>query len=749
MLSSSSEKKVPVPVPGQRNILITSALPYVNNYPHLGNIVGAVLSADVFSRYCKQKGYNTLYICGTDEYGTATETKAFQEKTTPEAICAKYYQLHKQVYEWFDIDFDHFGRTSTKQQTEIAQDIFLKLHQNGFLTEKTIEQLYDEESKTFLADRFVKGTCPTCLYEDARGDQCDKCGKLLNPTELINPRSTTTGSVPIIKETNHIFIKLQDLQHKTKEWFQNNKDTAQWTTVARSITQSWFDKGLEERCITRDLKWGTPVPLEKFADKVFYVWFDAPIGYISITAEFFDSLGQGDLWKNWWKDPENVKYYQFMGKDNVPFHSVIFPSSLLGTSESWKLVDVLSSTEYLNYENLKFSKSNNTGVFGDQAQTVGLPSEVWRYYLIAMRPEQSDTRFEWAELQIKNNTELLANLGNFTNRVLKLVQNTFGSIVPTRETELSKEDQDTIAAINAKLKEYTESLENVRLKEGLQHAMAISRLGNQYLQDQKPWELAKKDMPRCSTVINISVQIVALLSAILEPYIPGFCKKLNDQLAYTGVNNIDEELNLDRVQGGHKIGEPVGLIRKIEDAEIKEWKKRFGGGEDEIFQLDLRVGQIESVELHPEADKLYVFNVKIADTVTRKIVGGLREAYPESETLIGKKVVVACNLAVAKLKGVESEGMLLASKQNDGVTSLLTPSGEAPLGAQIYPKGAAFKPEKVLKKNPTKIILDSIKIGENNVPLYKNLPLVVFDSQKKVIAQVATEKDIAQGSGVF
>ncbi|EFC50478.1 predicted protein [Naegleria gruberi] len=487
MLSSSSEKKVPVPVPGQRNILITSALPYVNNYPHLGNIVGAVLSADVFSRYCKQKGYNTLYICGTDEYGTATETKAFQEKTTPEAICAKYYQLHKQVYEWFDIDFDHFGRTSTKQQTEIAQDIFLKLHQNGFLTEKTIEQLYDEESKTFLADRFVKGTCPTCLYEDARGDQCDKCGKLLNPTELINPRSTTTGSVPIIKETNHIFIKLQDLQHKTKEWFQNNKDTAQWTTVARSITQSWFDKGLEERCITRDLKWGTPVPLEKFADKVFYVWFDAPIGYISITAD----------------------------------------------------------------------------------------------------------------------------------------------------------------------------------------------------------------------------------------------------------------------QGGHKIGEPVGLIRKIEDAEIKEWKKRFGGGEDEIFQLDLRVGQIESVELHPEADKLYVFNVKIADTVTRKIVGGLREAYPESETLIGKKVVVACNLAVAKLKGVESEGMLLASKQNDGVTSLLTPSGEAPLGAQIYPKGAAFKPEKVLKKNPTKIILDSIKIGENNVPLYKNLPLVVFDSQKKVIAQVATEKDIAQGSGVF
>ncbi|KAF0985178.1 hypothetical protein FDP41_000217 [Naegleria fowleri] len=747
---SSSETKIPIPEPGKRNIMITSALPYVNNYPHLGNIIGAVLSADVFSRYCKQRGYNTIYICGTDEYGTATETKAYQEGLTPQEICTKYYKLHKEVYEWFDIAFDYFGRTSTEQQTKIAQDIFLKLYRNGYLSEKTIQQLYDEQSGKFLADRFVKGTCPSCGYEDARGDQCDKCGKLLNPTELINPRSVISNSEPVLKETDHIFIKLQELQSKTKDWFENNKDTSLWTTVARTITESWFEKGLEERCITRDLKWGTPVPLEKFIDKVFYVWFDAPIGYISITAAFFNSLGDESAWEKWWKDPSNVKYYQFMGKDNVPFHSVIFPSSLLGTGENWKLVDVLSSTEYLNYEHLKFSKTNGTGVFGDQAKDTGIPSEVWRYYLIAMRPEHSDTRFEWSELQTKNNNELLANLGNFTNRVLKFVQNTFNSTVPAKEGEYTEEDKHVISSINTKIKEYIESLENVRLKEGLQTTMLISKIGNQYLQDQKPWELAKKDTSRCATVVNLGVQIVATLSALLEPFIPGFCRKLNEQLNYTGTNSILDELDLNRVPAGHVIGEPTGLFKKIEDTEVKEWKKRFGGGEEEIFQLDLRVGQIETVEEHPKADKLYVFTVKIADNIKRNIVGGLREAYPDPQSLIGKKVVVACNLVVAKLKDVESEGMLLASKQDGGLVSLVIPSVDVPLGSQVYPKGTAFKPEKVLKKGPLKNILEVLKVGKNNVPYYKdNFPLSIFDAEKKQIGGVVTERDIKEGSGIF
>ena len=745
---SQEKKAIPVPVQGERNIMITSALPYVNNYPHLGNIIGAVLSADVFSRYCKQRGYNTIYVCGTDEYGTATETKAFQEGLTPQEICSKYYKLHKEVYEWFDIEFDYFGRTSTEQQTKIAQDIFLKLHENGFLTEKTIQQLYDEESGKFLADRFVKGTCPACGYEDARGDQCDKCGKLMNSTELINPRSVISNSVPVLKETDHIFIKLDELQSKTKEWFENNKGTESWTTVARSITESWFQKGLEERCITRDLKWGTPVPLEKFKDKVFYVWFDAPIGYISITAAFFNSLGDESAWEKWWKNSDDqVKYYQFMGKDNVPFHSVIFPSSLLGTGEKWKLVDVLSSTEYLNYENLKFSKTNGTGVFGDQAKDTGIPSEVWRYYLIAMRPEQSDTRFEWTELQLKNNNELLANLGNYTNRVLKFIESTFGGNVPA--AAFNEDDQKVIESLNVKVKEYIQSLENVRLKEGLQTTMFVSKIGNQYLQEQKPWELAKTNMERCATVINLSTQIVALLTTLLEPYMPGFCKKLNEQLNYNGTHRIEDQFNPNAIPADHKIGTPTGLFKKIEDKEVKEWKKRFGGGEDELFQLDLRVGEILSVELHPKADKLYVFKVKIADNVIRNIVGGLREAYPEPESLIGKRVVVACNLVVAKLKDVESEGMLLASK-DDTVTSLICPSADIPLGTQIYPKGAAYKPEKVIKKGPLKTILDVMKIGKNGVPTYKaEFPLVAFDQNKKEVGKVATERDIKEGSGVF
>ncbi|KAL9643418.1 hypothetical protein ABK040_010033 [Willaertia magna] len=763
----SDKQSIPVPKAGERNILITSALPYVNNYPHLGNIVGAVLSADVFSRYCKQRGYNTIYICGTDEYGTATETKAFKEGLTPKEICDKYYKLHKEVYEWFDIGFNYFGRTSTEQQTKIAQDIFLKLNENGYLTEKTIQQLYDEKAQQYLADRFVVGTCPHCGYEEAKGDQCDKCQKLLNPTELLNPRSVITGTVPIIKETEHVFIKLQDLQPLTKEWYENNENTKYWTNVARSVTDSWFEEGLKERCITRDLKWGTPVPLDKFKDKVFYVWFDAPIGYISITASYFNELGNESVWEKWWKDTKNVTYYEFMGKDNVPFHSVIFPSSLLGTKEDWKLVDVISSTEYLNYENTKFSKTNGIGVFGDQAKDTGIPSEVWRYYLIAMRPEQADTQFKWDDLQAKNNNELLANLGNFTNRVLKFTQSNFNSIVPNRG-EFDEKDLKLIEGINEKLKEYIDKLENVKLKDGLQTAMLIGKLGNTYLQDHKPWDLLKKDinvngkstpkseevlkkdLERCGTIIYLATQVCALMSAVFEPYIPSFSKKLNSQLNYNpDVNTITETIDLERIPSGHKIGEPAGIFKKIEDKEIKAFKEQFGGGEEELFPLDLRVGQIESVKEHPEADKLYVFNVKLSDKETRQIVGGLREAYPDKDSLLGKKVVVACNLVVAKLKGVESEGMLLASKQDDGLVSLITPVCDVPIGSKVIPKGGVLKLEKVIKKGPLKHILDNLKVGPNNTPLFKTkMPLAVFSGQQQ-LSEVHTERNIKEGSGIF
>ena len=335
-------KETILPKPDQRNVLITSALPYVNNVPHLGNIIGCVLSADVFARYSRLRGYNTLYVCGTDEYGTATETKALEEGVSCQALCDKYHKLHVQTYKWFDIDFDHFGRTTTPQQTEIAQDIYLKLEKKNHVFEDTVTQLYCEKHGSFLADRFVEGTCPLCGYDDARGDQCDKCGKLLNATELVNPRCKLDNATPVVRNSKHLFLNLTDLQPTLENWFHKTSQEGFWSTNSSNITQNWLKEGLKPRCITRDLKWGTAVPKEGFENKVFYVWFDAPIGYLSITANYTND------WEKWWKNPDNVKLYQFMGKDNVPFHTVIFPSTLMGTPDNWTLLHHLSTTGNLN-----------------------------------------------------------------------------------------------------------------------------------------------------------------------------------------------------------------------------------------------------------------------------------------------------------------------------------------------------------------------------------------------------------------
>jgi len=412
-----------LPIAGRRNILITSALPYVNNVPHLGNIIGCVLSADVFARYCRIRGYNIIYICGTDEYGTATETKAMEENCSPKEICDKYHAIHRDVYKWFDISFDHFGRTSSPQQTEICQAIFNKLWENEWLSENTMQQLYCESCQKFLADRLVDGTCPTpgCNYESARGDQCEKCGKLLNPTELIDPKCKVCRNTPDIRGTNHLFLELPLLREQLEKYISEMSVARNWSQNAIQATNAWLKEGLRPRCITRDLKWGVPVPHEKYKEKVFYVWFDAPIGYISITACYTPE------WEKWWKNPENVELYQFMGKDNVPFHTVMFPSTLLGTGENWTLMKTISVTEYLNYENGKFSKTKGVGVFGNDAKDTKIPPEVWRYYLLTNRPEVSDTLFTWGDLQAKLNSELLSNLGNFINRVLSFISKPAGS----------------------------------------------------------------------------------------------------------------------------------------------------------------------------------------------------------------------------------------------------------------------------------------------------------------------------------
>lgn len=405
-------------------------------------------------------------MCGTDEYGTATETKAIEEKLTPQELCDKYWAIHSQVYEWFNIKFDYFGRTPTKQQTDIAQDIFTKLYKNGYLEEKTTVQPYCEEHKSFLADRFVEGECPLCHYLDARGDQCDKCGHLLDPLDLINPRCKLDGATPIPRETKHVFLLLDKLQPRVEEWAKKASEEGKWSQNGIGITESWLKEGLKPRGITRDLKWGTKVPLEGYDEKVLYVWFDACIGYVSMTACYTDE------WEKWWRNPEQVKLYQFMGKDNVPFHTVVFPSSQIGTSDKWTMLHHLSTTEYLNYEKGKFSKSRGVGVFGTNAKDTGIPSDVWRYYLLSHRPEASDSEFEWDSFIDSNNNVLLKNLGNFVNRIVKFVNSKiYNNVVPDYTKHSEPYFEEHKKEVNAALQQYIEELDGVKLKAALATAM--------------------------------------------------------------------------------------------------------------------------------------------------------------------------------------------------------------------------------------------------------------------------------------
>lgn len=571
-----------LPVAGERNVLITSALPYVNNVPHLGNIIGCVLSADVFARYSRLRQWNTLYLCGTDEYGTATETKAMEEGLTPQEICDKYHTIHAEIYRWFNISFDIFGRTTTPHQTKITQDIFQRLLTRGFILQDSVEQLRCERCARFLADRFVEGVCPFCGYEEARGDQCDKCGKLINAIELKKPQCKVCRSCPVVKSSQHLFLDLPKLEKRLEEWLGKTLPGSDWTPNARFIIRSWLRDGLKPRCITRDLKWGTPVPLKGFEDKVFYVWFDATIGYLSITASYTDQ------WERWWKNPEQVDLYQFMAKDNVPFHGLIFPCSALGAEDNYTLVKHLIATEYLNYEDGKFSKSRGVGVFGDMAQDTGIPADIWRFYLLYIRPEGQDSAFSWTDMLLKNNSELLNNLGNFINRAGMFVSKFFGGSVP--EMVLTPDDQRLLAHISLELRHYHQLLEKVRIRDALRSILTISRHGNQYIQVNEPWKQIKgneADRQRAGTVTGVAVNIAALLSVMLQPYMPTVSATIQAQLQLPLLAcSVLLTDFLCTLPAGHQIGTVSPLFQKLENDQIESLKQRFGGGQlEESLEL--------------------------------------------------------------------------------------------------------------------------------------------------------------------
>ncbi|XP_021745553.1 probable methionine--tRNA ligase [Chenopodium quinoa] len=777
---AATENRHILPIPGKRNVLITSALPYVNNVPHLGNIIGCVLSADVFARYCRLRGYNTIYICGTDEYGTATETKAMEEKCTPKEICDKYHAIHKEVYEWFNISFDKFGRTSSPEQTEACQAIFKKLMDNNWLTENTMQQPYCDTCEKFLADRLVEGTCPkpNCNYDSARGDQCEKCGNLLNPTELKDPKCKTCQSTPRIRDTNHLFLELPLLQDKLEEYINKMSEAGSWSQNAIQVTNGWLKEGLRSRCITRDLKWGVPVPHEKFKDKVFYVWYDAPIGYISITACYTPE------WEKWWKNPEDVELYQFMGKDNVPFHTVMFPSTLLGTGENWTLMKSISVTEYLNYEAGKFSKSKGIGVFGNDAKDTSIPVEVWRYYLLTNRPEVSDTLFTWADLQAKLNSELLSNLGNFVNRVLSFIAKPsgqgYGSVIPDApQAEAHSLTKALAEKVGKHVEQYVEAMEKVKLKQGLKTAMAVSSEGNAYLQESQFWKLYKEDQSACAVVMRTAAGLVYLLACLLEPFMPSFSLEVLKQLnmPQLQVSLSDENGNLEKIRklwdilpAGHSIGKPEPLFKELKDEEVEFYRDKFAGSQADralkaaaektaeqlkktkisdksekkkaakpaagsktksspeaeitIARLDIRVGLITKVQKHPDADSLYVEEIDVGEATPRTVVSGLVNYIP-IEDMQNRKVCVLCNLKPASMRGIKSHAMVLAASNSEHTkVELVEPPKEAPVGERVKFSGFDGEPDEVL--NPKKKVWETLQVDLNTdsnlVARFKDLP---------------------------
>jgi methionyl-tRNA synthetase len=644
--------------------LITSALPYVNNIPHLGNLI-QVLSADVFARFCRLRGYETLYVCGTDEYGTATETKALEEGITPKELCDRYYAVHNDIYSWFHISFDRFGRTSTQAQTDVTQDIFLKLDAAGYIKEKTTEQLFCGSCGRFLADRYVRGTCPHCGYEDARGDQCESCGKLLDPVDLVSPACGTCGALPETRSTKHLYIDLPAILPKLDAWMERRSVEGFWARNAVQMTKSWIRDGLHERCITRDLKWGIPVPKEGFEKKVFYVWFDAPIGYISITVNHTAE------WEKWWKNPEEVELFQFIGKDNIPFHTVIFPSSLLGSGDNWTTLYHMSSTEYLNYESGKFSKSKGVGVFGSDAKDTGISADVWRFYIYYNRPEKADAVFTWDDMQVKVNSELIGNFANLVNRTLTFAHRFYNGSVP--EGRIDAALWETIRESEKKI---TGFLERAELKDALKEILTLSSMGNKVFQDGEPWRTRNEEPEAAADLLCNLTYLVKDLSILLSPYIPETSAKVMNFLQLEDVSWKD----LGKTEGLGRIGEPAILFQRLEDDHIAALREQFAGTQQErkekkdkensveqLFteKVDLRAAKITDIRRHPDADTLYIETLDAGEEEERQIVSGLVPHYGEEE-LLGKTIILVANLKPAKLRGVKSQGMLLAAEQGEG-----------------------------------------------------------------------------------
>jgi len=672
-----------------RRYLITSALPYANGPLHIGHLAGVYVPSDIYTRYLRMKGVDVISICGSDEHGVPITLKARNEGITPQEVVDRYHAINKKAFEDFGISFDIYSRTSNKIHYETASDFFLKLYNKGEFVEKTSEQYYDEEAGCFLADRYIVGTCPHCGNENAYGDQCEKCGTSLSPNELINPHSTISGSKPVLRETLHWYLPLDRYEGWLRQWIL--EDHKEWKTNVYGQCKSWIDQGLQPRAVSRDLDWGVPVPVEGAEGKVLYVWFDAPIGYISATRELTPD------WEKYWKDPE-TKMVHFIGKDNIVFHCIIFPA-MLRAEGSYILPDNVPANEFLNLENDKISTSRNWAVWlHEYLEDFPGKQDVLRYTLCSNAPETKDNDFTWKDFQARNNNELVAILGNFVNRTLVLTNKYYDGQVPARG-ETTEADRAVLSEIK-KIKENVESsLELYRFREALREAMNLARLGNKYLADSEPWKLASSDPERVKTIMNISLQITANLTIVLEPFLPFSMKTLRSWINIT-LKTWDDAGRDDMLPAGHKIVEPGLLFEKIEDSDIEKQINKLAASKksneaansqvnpakdpltfDDFSKIDIRTATILEAEKVPKTTKLLKLKIDTGLDV-RTIVSGIAEYY-EPESIVGKQISIVANLEPRKIKGIESKGMILMAEDKDGKLVMVTPVEPVSNGSAI------------------------------------------------------------------
>lgn len=674
-----------------RRTLVTTALPYANGPVHIGHLAGVYVPADIYVRFLRLKGEEVKMIGGSDEHGVPITIRARKEGVTPQDVVDRYHKLIKDSFQELGISFDVYSRTTSETHRATASEFFRHIYNKGGFVVRKSKQLYDEGAGRFVADRYVVGECPVCHAQGAYGDQCEKCGSSLSPTDLINPRCAETGNVPVLRETEHWYLPLEDYQQALEKWIlEGHKE---WRTNVYGQCKSWLDLGLQPRAVTRDLDWGIPVPVEGAEGKVLYVWFDAPIGYISNTREILP-----DSWEKWWKDPE-TRIINFIGKDNIVFHCIIFPAMLMAYGDGFQLPDNVPANEFLNLEGNKISTSRNWAVWlHEYLHDFPGKQDVLRYVLTANAPETRDNDFTWSDFQARNNSELVAVFGNFVNRAMVLTGKYFNGEVPAR-AELLDVDKAAFDEIRVAVKAMTEALDTFHFREALKQAMEIARVGNRYLQETEPWKVSKTDMERTATILNVALQICANLAVAFEPFLPFSSEKLCKMLNLSDLK-WDMLGRDDLLPAGHKLGEPVLLFEKIEDDaiaaqlkrlddikkqnELSAWKPEPQQPDvpfDDFLKMDIRVGTVIECDRVPKADKLLRFLIDDG-MEKRTIVSGIAKFY-KPEDLVGKQVCFVANFAPRKLKGVESQGMILSAQNPDGSLVVISPSAPVIPGSQV------------------------------------------------------------------